>query len=113
MLPAKAVVATDSASADADHDNGTTLHGRDRWRRGRGVASDRLDTEQGGANYPGRTSSIHRNELLCTLRLTHPLNRTLLIFSITLGRGAQLITVLLFAYAITTDNHAIGRVGLR
>jgi hypothetical protein len=45
--------------------------------------------------------------------LAHPLNRKLLIFPITLVGRAQLVIVLILLYAITTDKHIIGSVGLR
>jgi hypothetical protein len=48
------VVATDPASVNVDHDNGTVLHGSSRSRRGYDLAVKRLGAQEGNEQRPSR-----------------------------------------------------------
>ena len=69
---AYAVVATDSASANVDCDNGTAIHDTRRSRRDRERATHCLDTAQGerpvptpDARYPVERIFMHAPHMLC------------------------------------------------
>src|SRR5215217_1833866 len=88
--PAGAVVATDSASADADRDNGTTLHDQAWCRRGHDHATPRIDPGcERRAPPPGQPPGLLSVTPVLRFVARFILDSSSMIIMVSLGGGAE------------------------